>query len=62
MAKTQTCAFRITDQQAKDYMSFGESGALVYAQKLARDEGIATHIKCSQLIDCGRFYRLSVEY
>ena len=62
MANSKSCAFKITDQQAKDYMSLDKiGGAFAYAEKLARDEGIKG-IKTALLIDCGHFYRLAVTY
>jgi hypothetical protein len=49
-------AVKITDEQARNYKSLGEN-AFVYAQKLAREEGIKD-LKKSKLIDYGDFCRL----
>lgn len=60
MANFKSRAFKITNQQAIDYMSLDKiGGAFAYAEKLARDKGIQG-IKTALLIDCGRFYRLAV--
>ena len=52
----QNVAVKITDEQAKTYKSLGDN-AFVYAQKLAKEEGIE-HLKKSQLIDYGDFCRV----
>lgn len=58
---TEQCAFIISDEEAKTYLSLGDA-AFVYAQKLARDNEINNSITECQLLDCGGFYRLQVTY
>lgn len=62
MAKTENCAFIITDKEAETYKSLGNN-AIVYAQKLAKDHAVTnTKVTKSRLLEFPRFYRLQVTY